>query len=451
LLLSYFTADYGVTSSIAFYGLALLFNFPHYTATIYRAYRTREDFSRYRLFTVHLTLLMVLAGAIAHWAAWLIPLVFTIYITWSPWHYSGQNFGLVLMFARRTGVKPTRAERNALFVSFAASYGLVFLTMHSGLSTDPYVRSLGIAVSLAEVVRGLLAVVFGLTGPWVLYRLARRGGWRLILAPATLLATQFLWFVLPFVLQLAYNIEIPQTRYSTGILAVMHSAQYLWITSYYARREAVGAGLVRWRPVFYFASLILGGIALFLPGPWLISYVFHYDFTSSMLIFIAMVNIHHFVLDGAIWKLREGRIAAILISSPARVRSSLWGVAAWIASRNPWARGFRFGAVSLLVIIAALDQARFFLAVDASDVARLSRAERLNPYDETVHARLAIAGEESGEPDRALEEYQLAIRLNPRDAAASTGIIRLLVQAERYQEAYDQYKLVATYTDGDPN
>src|SRR5262249_57818031 len=55
LLLLYFTADYGVTISMVFYGLALLFNYPHYMATIYRAYRTREDLSRYRIFTIHLT------------------------------------------------------------------------------------------------------------------------------------------------------------------------------------------------------------------------------------------------------------------------------------------------------------------------------------------------------------------------------------------------------------
>src|SRR5215471_2433415 len=150
LLLLYFTADYGATLSIVFYGLALLFNFPHYTATIYRAYRTREDFSRYRIFTIHLTLLIALAGFIVHWAVGLIPLLFTIYITWSPWHYSGQNFGLAMMFARRAGVKPTRTERNVLYASFLASYALVFLTMHTGRSPDVYVLSIGLPAESSE-------------------------------------------------------------------------------------------------------------------------------------------------------------------------------------------------------------------------------------------------------------------------------------------------------------
>jgi tetratricopeptide (TPR) repeat protein len=449
MLLLYFTADYGLTLSIVFYGLALLFNFPHYTATIYRAYRTREDFSRYRIFTIHLTLLIALAGAIVHWQAGLIPWLFTIYITWSPWHYSGQNFGLALMFARRARVSPTKAERTALYISFLASYALVFLSMHTGVSSDPYVRSLGLPVEFGDTARAVLAVVFLVTGPWALYRLGRRGGWRIIVAPATLFATQFIWFVMPFVLHLAYKIEIPQTRYSTGILAVMHSAQYLWITSFYARREALAAGARAWRARSYFAVLILGGIALFVPGPWLISYVFHYDFTSTMLIFIAIVNIHHFLLDGAIWKLREGRIASLLISSPVKVSSSAWGLAGWIASSRRGARAFRFAAIGLLLLLAVADQARFFLAADAGNFPNLTRAERLNPYDGPVHASLGRVEDGTGDVDQAVAEYRNALRLNPRDDEAMARLARLLIENQRYQDAYDEYKLIASYVRSD--
>ena len=70
-----------------------------------------------------------------------------------------------------------------------------------------------------------------------------------------------------------------------------------------------------WRPLAYFGVLVVGGIALFVPGPWLASRVFHHDFTASFLIFTALVNIHHFILDGAIWKLRDGRIASLLLNS----------------------------------------------------------------------------------------------------------------------------------------
>ena len=104
-------------------------------------------------------------------------------------------------------------------------------------------------------------VLFLFIAGWVLAQWAMRTGWRAMTAPLTLLVTQFLWFVLPTALELGYRMAVPQTRYSSGILAVLHSAQYLWITSYYARREAVAAGGAAWRMGKYFATLIAGGIA----------------------------------------------------------------------------------------------------------------------------------------------------------------------------------------------
>ncbi len=44
-----------LTWAVFFYVLALFFNYPHYMATIYRAYHTKADFEKYRIFTVHIT------------------------------------------------------------------------------------------------------------------------------------------------------------------------------------------------------------------------------------------------------------------------------------------------------------------------------------------------------------------------------------------------------------
>ena len=176
-----------------------------------------------------------------------------------------------------------------------------------------------------------------------LSRLARETGWRKLIPSLTLFSSQFLWFLLPAAISLIRGLEIPQNRYSSGVLAVMHSAQYLWITSYYARREAAGAATGKpvrnWRPLAYFGVLIVGGIALFVPGPWLASRAFHYDFTASFLIFTALVNIHHFILDGAIWKLRDGKIASLLLNSRERI-ADVASEAGWpLRRRGAMARG----------------------------------------------------------------------------------------------------------------
>src|SRR5690242_15425590 len=80
--------------SVIFYALALFINYPHYMATIYRAYHRAEDFEKYRTFTVHISGLILLTLLVSHSWVQLLPWIFTIYLTWSPWHYSGQNYGL---------------------------------------------------------------------------------------------------------------------------------------------------------------------------------------------------------------------------------------------------------------------------------------------------------------------------------------------------------------------
>src|ERR1700676_667989 len=57
----YFANSYGRGWSGPFYFLALLSNYPHFMATVYRAYHTRDEFEKYRIYTVHVALLLAAA------------------------------------------------------------------------------------------------------------------------------------------------------------------------------------------------------------------------------------------------------------------------------------------------------------------------------------------------------------------------------------------------------
>ncbi len=442
LLVSYFAISSHVAAwSVAFYFLALFFNYPHYMATIYRAYHTSEDFQKYRIFTVHITGLVVLTALLSHFYVRLLPWIFTLYLTWSPWHYSGQNYGLFMMFARRGGAAPTNTQRRALYSVFLISFLILFLNLHAGRSGDPMFVSLQlpvVAVRWATLSLGAACVGLAVYGLTALYRQA---GARDLIAPATLLSTQFLWFLLPSLMTATGRFAIPQSRYSTGVLAVMHSAQYLWITSYYARREAT-TNTSRWRPLAYFAILIAGGIALFIPGPWLASYVFHFDFTSSFLIFTALVNLHHFILDGAIWKLRDGRIASLLLNSPARISQSASNMggsivrfARWAVSPATGAKALRIGSVGALLLLAVLDQTRFMLVMSVDKPAKLSRAAGLNPFDGTVQLRLAREAANAGHADEAIAAFTRAMAERRLDTAVRDQFLRYLISQQRYPEA----------------
>ncbi len=459
LLLGYLAANSSVAAwSVAFYALALAFNYPHYMATIYRAYHTQEDFNKYRVFTVYVSVLVFLTLLLSHFFRPALPWIFTLYLCWSPWHYSGQNYGLFMMFARRAGAKPSVNVRQSLYAAFLLSYLILMLNFHTGLSNDPLFLSLGIPAKASYAAVPVLGIgflgfsLFGLLG------LARQTGWKLLIPSLTLFSTQFLWFLLPTTGALLKGWQIPQSRYSTGVMAVMHSVQYIWITSYYARREANAEQHSSWRPFAYFSILVAGGIALFVPGPWLASRLFHFDFASSFLIFTALVNIHHFILDGAIWKLRDGRIAAFLLNaqeSPPRETAkaqdrALAGLR-WLMGDAKPARAMRVAAVVTLLAWAGVDQVRYYFRIHAEDLSDLQLAAKLNSFDSGLQTRIGRKQLESGLPEQAATAWKSALRLNPADAAARDGLLQYLTAQKQYDEAYRLTQQSLLYSPKDTN
>src|SRR5882757_4738744 len=440
ILLGYSSLSNSPTWAIAFYGLALFLNYPHYMSTLYRAYHNESDFRKYRIFTIHITGLVLLTALLSHLRFSLVPWIFTLYLTLSPWHYSGQNYGLLMMFARRAGAQIAENTRQAMYSAFILSYAILFLNLHTGPS-DRLFLSIGIPEKTALVVRLVLATAFVAFASVGLRGLVRQIGWKAMTPPLVLFSTQILWFFVPGLLAMLKGISLPQSRYSTGVLPLMHSAQYLWITSYYARREAV-AEKKSWRPFAYFAIQIVGGIALFVPGPWLASYVFHYDFTSSFLIFTALVNLHHFILDGAIWKLRDGRIAALLLNTQERITSVAGAAAsrlsplwAWMRSQATVPRAFRIATAIFLLSLAVLDQTRYAFVVRNNDLHSMQQAAALNPFDASLQIRLAKKQAESGNSDAATSAYQQAIATNQSDLAPRIAFLKYLTAHQRFAEA----------------
>jgi tetratricopeptide (TPR) repeat protein len=447
LLAFYATTSYSRAWAVAFYFLALLFNYPHFMATVYRAYHTRMEFEKYRIFTVQIALLLALAGIVAHLWYPLLPWIFTLYICWSPWHYTGQNFGLLMMFTRRSRLAPSPAERNAIHLSFIASFVLLMLSFHTGPSSDALILSLGLPAKFTLPARAVLALFFVIACGWALISMARRSSLRAIVAPLTLAATQFLWFLLPAMIELFSGHEVPQTRYSSGVLAVLHSTQYLWITSYYQAREARERGDANWKFSRYLLTLVAGGIALFIPGPWIASRIFHADFAASFLTFTALVNIHHFILDGAIWKLRDSRVAALLLNTKGMSSNSVseeggafQALGHWLVSSAPAARGIRIAGVTLLLAWAAMDQLHFYWSSEADSLAALECAAKLNPDDSAVQIRLARAETLAGKRDASMAALQRAASIRPDSFPRQEAYARGLIEAGQDAEAASQYR-----------
>jgi tetratricopeptide (TPR) repeat protein len=459
LLLSYLLVDNQARQwSAVFYALALICNYPHYMATIHRAYGRADDRSRYKLFTHYVTAALVAVGIAAHFQFGLLAWLFTAYVTWSPWHYTGQNFGLSMMFLRRAGIDVAPRERRWLRVAFVASYVMLLAAFNEGASQDPLTLSAALPVIVTRPIEIAAVLVFLGAGVMTFRSLAARASSRVSLVPAiTLYCTQALWFVIPIVLSWAWAAAAPQTRYSTGILAVMHSAQYLWITHHFARKDAAGAagaaGARGWNGWKYWTTLVAGGVALFIPFPWLASYAGRFDFTSSMLIVTAVVNIHHFILDGVVWKLRDPRVSKVLTSTqehaaktanPANAANAAKAASGRVGGAR--AKVFvRVAAVVLLVVLAGVDQWRYVLALggaEGRDRGALERASALNPFDSSVQLRLASAARLSGNEAEVERDLRRAIAIDSHSPAPYHALERFLIESGRWQDAYAHCQLL---------
>lgn len=444
LLASFSIASSALKWSIAFYVLALFINYPHYAATIQNALHGTDQSDKFRRFALYLTLLAAAMLVVAYSWTRALPWVFTLYLTWSPWHYSGQNYAVFTRFARPTGAEPANRQSQAIHLAFVISCAILFLNFHTGPSTDPLFISLNIPSALSAKLQILLGIAFAVCSAYGLSRMLDQAPWHRMLPALTLFSTQLVWFFLPTMVSRLEGLRVLPSYYGTGMLAALHAAQYLWIASDRARREAQAEGRSRWHPFAYFAVLVLGGIALFVPGPWIASRGFHADFTRSLLIFTAVVNLHHFILDAGLRSRGEGRVASLLFRSPERILNATGEAGSWIAASvrwlvgsSPMARSVRIGSAVALLAWGTVDQARYYWALHDDNLPDLRRAAALNSYDAPLEMRLARKELASGKPEAALSAWKRAMQANPADPAPRDAMLQYLTDKQRYDEAYE--------------
>ena len=322
--------------------IAILINGPHYGATLLRVYEQREERHRYALFAIWGTLLCAALFVVGLYEPYVGALIVTVYFSWAPWHFAGQNYGISLMFLRRSGVEISPLAKRLLYASFVLSFVLAFLALHiegatgvnapprSALYSDAALLRLGIPDAIAgglilACLAAYLICVFGAVAA-----LARRARFRELFPVLTLVLCQALWFSIPALLDATRAWSVRSLAFAAIWISAAHSMQYLWVTFHYAKRSAAHTRLSG----YLLKTTLAGNAAIVVPGilfaPMLLGTSLTWEAGLSTLVF-AVINIHHFMLDGAIWKLRDGRVARALlrdrgtdVRSPAIVSRSRW-------------------------------------------------------------------------------------------------------------------------------
>jgi hypothetical protein len=313
LMYFFYTADRTPVVMTLAAQLLWLCNWPHFAASSYRLYHTRDNIRQYPV-TALVVPWVVLAGmAGAFLSPGLIaPYFVKVFRIWSPYHFSGQTLGICLIYARRGGFKVGPWERLALSGFIYGTFLSGTVRAEIGTAPDTFYgipcRGLGLpawtgpAVSVFLYAAGLAFLV--LAALWC--RRNRRVLPPIILLPAV---TQYVWFAL-------------SSRWSSyqEFVPFFHSLQYLLVAWSVQLKEKMDVRHLQpsWRYVagesLRWGGLnLVGGALLFFGLPHLLARAGGCGLEFATGVIICGVQIHHFFVDGVIWKLKNRNVAAPLM------------------------------------------------------------------------------------------------------------------------------------------
>jgi hypothetical protein len=295
--------------------LTWVVNWPHFSATSFRLYRSRATIRQYPLTAVAVPILLA-AGSAAALASpeLLAPAFVHIFLLWSPYHFSGQSVGISLLYARRAGLDVGRFER---FVLSAFVFGtFVMQTARAEVAADDRPTFYGVsyptlglppwAADVATYGLWISAAAFLVViAIWCVR--ARRLVPPIVLVPA---ASQFTWFVLGASWQ-SYVEFVP----------CFHALQYLliaWSMQLKEKADALGLsasrGYVARETLRWGLANVAGGAILFWVLPRAVERT-GVPIAFATAVMLAAVQIHHFFVDGVIWKLKNPKVANPLLSN----------------------------------------------------------------------------------------------------------------------------------------
>lgn len=298
--------------------LSYLVNYPHYSASYARLYSSWSEARKYPwvafVWPAVLGVLAIVAIALPQSVA---PWYCKGLMVMNGYHYSGQTYGVSLIFARKSGLVFNNVHKLALALPIYLSW--LYPTYEANLITAPRSFFYGVEIPVLEVPAQCLswfsgafwlsAIMYvGLTAWCSFYKRKT-----LPLIFHMVVATQLVWFVIGGS-NVCFNEFVP----------FFHCLQYLLITTYFyfrgankdlsPRPEQAQNFFASAEFGHYYSRLVLVGVVMFALVPNTLAHLHICDILLAQAVVITFINLHHFLIDGSVWKLKRPDVGQPLVT-----------------------------------------------------------------------------------------------------------------------------------------
>jgi hypothetical protein len=291
----------------------LLANGCHFAASTVRLYTKPGSFREWPFLTLVFPMVTLAVVSVAILFADTVGRHLTaLYLTWSPYHYAAQSFGLSAMYCYRTGCKLGEMERKLLWWTCMLPFFHAFVIGgQSGLgwflSQAFFEQHPTLALARGGMIVGLKVLTFAVPVLLVV-RVQRRSAVGIPLISLLIIATNGVWWVV--------------FTYVDAFLwaTVFHGVQYIAIvTIFHVRDQTAQPGNRRgWLSLSlsFYASCLVLAYALFNAWPYAYAMV-GFELSKSILLVAMAINLHHFIVDRYIWRLRKDPNYQIVVGATA--------------------------------------------------------------------------------------------------------------------------------------
>jgi len=288
----------------------VLCNQPHYSATYERVYSDWRETKTYFPSAIVAPIILLALAVVAAKTS-MVSWFFMAYLVGAGFHYSGQTYGLAIICAGRFGLKLEPREKQIIRAAVWAPY-IFFVACGGVYLSAAFTRAEVPVVNVnwpgwLPVVAAIGVASTTLAYVWLNARIRERTGRFPPAQMNIMVITHGTWFTAS-IINPSFWAFIP----------FFHCLQYLIFVTYWRHRRQQAAAHEQSTSIMqyifskaflgYYVKLVLLGLGMFIFVPILLDAVKICAFATAATLTVSFINLHHFVLDGSIWRLRKPEI-----------------------------------------------------------------------------------------------------------------------------------------------